>query len=74
MIYKPGSVEWLPIPIVISLGEGSLVRSSSLPAASPSRRAVSRRLFGLAPTGVYHAATITDRAVSSYLAVSPLPA
>jgi hypothetical protein len=38
-----------------------------------SRRAVSRRLFGLAPTVVYHAVIIADYAVSSYLAVSPLP-
>ncbi len=30
-------------------------------------------LFGLAPCGVYHAATVTSRAVGSYPAVSPLP-
>src|ERR1043166_2379488 len=29
-------------------------------------------LFGLAPGGVYHASTITDGPVSSYLAFSPL--
>jgi hypothetical protein len=74
MIYKPGSVEWFPIPIVISLGERSLIRSSSLPTAFWSRRAVSRRLFGLAPIGVYHAVTIAGYAVSSYLTISPLPA
>ena len=30
-------------------------------------------LFGLAPCGVYRAATVTSRAVGSYPAVSPLP-
>jgi len=33
----------------------------------------SRRLFGLAPAGVYPAASVTSRAVSSYLTFSPLP-
>ena len=42
--------------------------------ASWSRRAVSRHLFGLAPTGVYPAVTIAGYAVSSYLTISPLPA
>src|SRR5687767_1349801 len=32
-----------------------------------------RRLFGLAPAGVYRATRVTTCAVSSYLAVSPLP-
>jgi len=31
-------------------------------------------LFGLAPDGVYHAFSVTRKAVSSYLAISPLPA
>ena len=31
-------------------------------------------LFGLAPGGVCHASPVTRRAVSSYLAFSPLPA
>lgn len=30
-------------------------------------------LFGLAPDGVYHAFSVTGKAVSSYLAFSPLP-
>ena len=30
-------------------------------------------LFGLAPCGVYHAATVTSRAVGSYPTLSPLP-
>jgi len=33
----------------------------------------SRCLFGLAPAGVYPAATVASRAVSSYLTFSPLP-
>ena len=32
-----------------------------------------RRLFGLAPAGVYRAARVTTCAVSSYLTLSPLP-
>jgi hypothetical protein len=59
--------------IVISLGVQSLVPSSSLPATSWSRRTVSRRLFGLAPAGVYHAARVTTSAVGSYPTFSPLP-
>ena len=34
----------------------------------------SRCLFGLAPAGVYPAASVASRAVSSYLTFSPLPA
>jgi len=30
-------------------------------------------LFGLAPDGVYHAFSVTGKAVSSCLAISPLP-
>jgi len=63
---------------VIPLGVQSPKRSSSLPAArcpkTPwSRRAVSRRLFGLAPTGVFRAVTVTGNAVGSYPTFSPLP-
>src|SRR6266436_3923024 len=46
---------------------GSLPKDSGYgPAALP--------LFCLAPHGVFHASRITSRAVSSYLAFSPLPA
>jgi len=38
------------------------------------RRAVSRRLFGLAGGGVYPAAVVTNRAVRSYRTISTLPA
>ena len=58
---------------VIPLGMRSPALSSSLPAASLSGWATPRCLFGLAPTGVYQATTVTSRAVSSYLPVSPLP-
>src|SRR5208283_4897783 len=37
-------------------------------------RATSRRLFGLAPDGVFRAADIAIGAVGSYPAISPLPA
>jgi len=69
---KPGSVEYYLVT-VIPLGTWSPTPSSSLPAAFLSGRAVPRCLFGLAPTGVCRAATVTARAVSSYLTVSPLP-
>lgn len=62
------------IRTVIYLGARSLVLSSSLPAASWSRRAASRRLFGLAPAGVYPATPVARRAVGSYPTISPLPA
>lgn len=63
---------------VIPLGVQSPERSSSLPAArwlAPplSRRAVSRRLFGLAPAGVCRAADVAADAVGSYPTISPLP-
>ncbi len=38
-----------------------------------ARRVVSRRLFGLAPTGVYRATFVTEGAVGSYPTLSPLP-
>jgi len=64
--------------MVIPLGVRSPERSSSLPAARHpkvplSRRAVSHRLFGLAPTGVCRATAVTSGAVGSYPTVSPLP-
>jgi len=59
--------------MIIPLGVQSPARSSSLPASSWSERAVPRRLFGLAPAGVYPAATVTGDAVRSYRTFSPLP-
>jgi hypothetical protein len=64
----------------ISLGRTFPSASSDLdPRASggpPFSRGVLRGvalLFGLAPGGVCHAATVARRAVSSYLTFSPLP-
>ncbi len=59
--------------MIIPLGGQSPERSSSLPAASLSERVVPRRIFGLAPAGVYPAITVTDDAVRSYRTFSPLP-
>ena len=49
--------------------------SPSLPEGMStwSRRAVSHRLFGLAPAGVCRATTVASRAVGSYPTLSPLP-
>jgi hypothetical protein len=47
--------------------------SSGLPAASLSKRTASRRLFGLAPAGVYRAVRVATNAVGSYPTFSPLP-
>lgn len=58
---------------VISLGMRSPALSSGLPAASLSKRTASRRLFGLAPAGVYRAVRVATNAVGSYPTFSPLP-
>ena len=58
---------------VISLRARSPAPSSSLPAASFSRWTTFRRIFGLAPAGVYHAASVAGNAVGSYPTFSPLP-
>ncbi len=63
----------LAIRMIIPLDVMSPSRSSSQPAASWSRRTVSRRLFDLAPTGVYRAINVTADAVGSYPTFSPLP-
>jgi hypothetical protein len=47
--------------------------SSSLPAVSWIEVDASRRIFGLAPAGVYRAAHVAMSAVGSYPTVSPLP-
>ena len=62
----------------ISLGRGLLLGSSDLPESNSPRvrrakRATSPLLFGLAPDGVCPAPGVAARAVSSYLAFSPLP-
>lgn len=55
----------------IPLGQQSLTGSSNQPALDSDK--IIESLFDLAPGGVYHAFSITRKAVSSYLAVSPLP-
>jgi hypothetical protein len=61
-------LSWTAIPLGVLLP----ARSSSLPGSSASHAHAS--LFGLAPDGVCRAVRVTTAAVSSYLAVSPLPA
>ena len=63
---------------IIYLGRLSPAASSDLTREVPGiaggmRRAASPLLFGLAPDGVYPASPVTRTAVSSYLAISPLP-
>ncbi len=57
---------------VIHLGQQLPAGSSDLPGSSASRAIAP--LFGLAPDGVYRADRVATSAVSSYLAISPLPA
>ncbi len=57
--------------MTIHLGDVLLRRSSNLPAHGWDSLNV--RLFGLAPSGVYHAVTVTSNAVRSYRTFSPLP-
>ena len=68
---KPGFVPVLPQVTVIPLGLQLLAGSSNLPGSSAGHAHAS--LFGLAPDGVCRAVRVTTSAVSSYLAVSPLP-
>ena len=56
--------------MIIYLDPALLQGSSNLPEA---RRAASTLLLGLASDGVYNALSVTSQAVSSYLAISPLP-
>jgi len=62
---------------IIPLGEPLLARSCSLPEShrtGPVLACCPTLLFGLAPRGVCRAPNVAIRAVSFYLAVSPLPA
>ena len=56
---------------VIHLRPASPQDFSSLPESNASN--VIRFLFGLAPSGVYHAIPVTRNAVRSYRTISPLP-
>ena len=65
--HKPNSV-YAAIYLGPLLPDGSL-----RPTRSLGRAVLDGCLLGLAPGGVCHAARITAGAVSSYLAISPLP-
>ncbi len=67
---KPGSVQ--QVGAIIHLGHKSPCISSNLPRNSSGQAIVP--LFGLAPSGVYPATTVTCCAVRSYRTISPLPA
>ena len=60
----------MPSEVIIYLDHTLLHGSSNLPGA---QRAASALLLGLASDGVYNALSVTSQAVSSYLAISPLP-
>ena len=60
-------LSWAAIPLGPPLPTGS----SSLPGSDAS--SVIASLFGLAPDGVCRAVRVATSAVSSYLAISPLP-
>ena len=76
-ICKPGSVPGFPPSTIIPLGCRLPGTSSNQPGRRGRflpcgfRRVPS--LFGLAPGGVCHAASVTRRAVRRYRTVSPLP-
>lgn len=57
---------------IIHLGRQLPGGSSDLPGSSASHALAP--LLGLAPDGVYRAVRVATSAVSSYLAISPLPA
>ena len=77
MACKPGSV---PLrAMTIHLGRPLPDASSNQPGQHPGNRFIGPKsnappLFGFAPGGVCHAASVTGRAVRSYRTVSPLPA
>ena len=61
---------------IIHLGQASLLASSNLPKNDTGRICLPKQtalLFGLAPSGVYLAETVTSYAVRSYRTLSPLP-
>ncbi len=79
MACKPGSVPrgqadgWPFIwdvryrtPRATDPGDGAEMRLAGIAAGAPP-------LLGLAPGGVYHAASVAGRAVRSYRTLSPLP-
>ena len=81
--YKPGSVSADRRKRLSTLDGHSSRRAVTHTLQQPTRgstscnvlarRIISRRLFGLAPTGVYRATFVTEGAVGSYPTLSPLP-
>jgi hypothetical protein len=76
-VYRPDSVQRLPVVTVIPLDRRLPDGSSHQPARSegrPVRRKPRACLFGVAPGGVLRAVPVTRSAVGSYPTFSPLPA
>ena len=74
-VYKPGSVSARRIPIIY-LALTLLSGSNDLPILPPEgndEQPLRQNLFGLSTRKVYHATVVTNRPVSSYLTISPLP-
>jgi len=76
-VCRPDSVRRRTGVTIIRLGGRLPGRSSHLPARSGEPPCAARRpracLFDVAPDGVWRAGPVATSAVSSYLAVSPLP-
>ena len=75
---RSGPVSRVLSRAIISLGRRSPVASSNLPGSDggsdrSAPTCAGSSLFGLAPSGVYHADTVTRIAVRSYRTFSPLP-
>ncbi len=68
---KPGSGAAAKAVTAISLGPSSRTAANDLPEDLGAGSAI--LLFGLPPGGVCRAGPVARAAVSSYLAVSPLP-
>jgi len=76
MAYKPGSVRWLPTCKTIHLGLLLPTASCNQPERHFEKISGQSQsfLFDFAPSGVYHALSVTKKAVRSYRTLSPLPA
>ncbi len=72
-ICKPDPVLSNKLEAIIHLGQLLPRGSSNLPAQLCVEDKYELRLFGLAPSGVLPATTITSCAVRSYRTFSPLP-
>ena len=76
MIYKPGPVQ-RPYRLNDHSSRIFVTKYLKQPTRTTKSRVDSEQallfLFGFAPGGVYHAASVTRRAVRSYRTLSPLP-